>query len=174
MPANPTTTTIASHHARRVLTFALWRIAAADVVGEHELGDGLYDRAWREINPLYMLDQTQPARAEFALMRLAALGAAARTVDAARLGEAVELPASAAELASALHDCVAAIDQNHCLFVDLSPDGREDVLRCRRAAITLLAALEAAQSCSAVSVPEFPGPLRVSRADTPSAVPLPS
>ena len=134
---NTTPMTLDSRHVRRVVTFVLWRVVAVDVIGERELSDGYYDRAWSEINPIYMLDQVA-GHAEFLLVRVAAISAAVRSVAAAADGDQIELPVSPAEVADALRDCLRAIDLNDDLFLQLPADQREDVLKCRRAAIRLL------------------------------------
>jgi hypothetical protein len=137
-----TAVSITSSHVRRIVTFALWRIVATDVVGETELSDGYYDRAWGEINRIYMLDG-DAGRAEFLLVRLAALTAAVRAVGAAAEGQDVELPVAPDEVAEALRDCVRAIDLNGDLLLALPSEEREDVLRCRRTALRLLRSLGA-------------------------------
>jgi hypothetical protein len=172
MAGSQSTTTVMLENGctRRVVTFALWRIIATDVVGERELSDAFYDRAWREINPVYMLEPGAGG-AEFRMMRVAAVGAAARVVATAADGTCVLLPVSTSELAGALGDCVRAIDQNTDLFLGLSPDEREDVMRCRRVATTLLRALDSEDQparadrppAEALSVPEFSGSLTASR-----------
>ena len=130
-------TTIEAGPMRRVLTFALWRVVSADVVGERELSEGFYDLAWRGINPAYELGG-DPGDAEYRLLRLTAVRSAVRAVAAAADGERVDLPVSPEELADALHDCVLTIDQNDQLLDELSAEDRADVGGCREAAIRLL------------------------------------
>lgn len=165
-----TTVMLQNGFMRRVVTFALWQITATEVVGERELSEAFYDRAWREINRTYMLEP-DVGRAEFRMLRIAALSAAARVVATASDGTCVLLPVGESELAAALRDCVRTIDQNTDLFLDLVPDDREDVMRCRRAALRLLAALDDGDQplraerprAPGLSVPEFSGSLAVSR-----------
>lgn len=133
--------TIGSGHTRRIITFALWRVIAVDVVGESELSDGYYDRAWGEINRIYMLN-AEPGGAETRLLRLATLTAAVRSVATAADGACVELPVTPSEVADALRDCVRAIDLGDDLFLALPESERADVLGCRRAAIRLLRSIE--------------------------------
>ncbi len=135
-----TAVTIDSEHVRRVVSFALWRIVAANIVGERALSDGYYDRAWEQINPAYMLEPDNgPADARLA--RLAAITEAVRVVESAAAGERVSLPVRRAELGEALQDCVRAIDLNDDLLLGLSAAEREDVIRCRRTALRLMRSL---------------------------------
>jgi len=124
-------------HTRRVVTFALWRIASSDVVGGHELSDGFYNRAWWGIHPAYMPEQNL-GESEHRMVRLAQVRMAVRAVATAGDGERRELPISAQELDGALNDLLIAMDQNSELLWTLSDAEREDVARCQDAALRLL------------------------------------
>ena len=129
--------TIDSGHVRRVVTFALWRIIAVNIVGERALSDGYYDRALKQINPAYMVEP-EGGPADARLARLSAITAAAQAVESAAAGDRIALPVRREELADALQDCVRAIDLGHDLLLALDEAGREDVSHCRRAALRLL------------------------------------
>jgi hypothetical protein len=171
--ADTTSVTIETRHTRRVISFALWRIMAVDVIGERELSEGVYDRAWREIQTVYV--DGEPGEAEFRLLRIGVLRAAIRAVAAAAQdGQQTELPVSPHELADALRDCVRAIDQNDDLFLTLTEVERNDVVQSRSAAIGLLEALgnrpasgplPAADVRRQIVMPEFSGPVNVTRTE---------
>jgi hypothetical protein len=170
--ADTTSVTIETRHTRRVISFALWRIIAVDVIGERELSEGVYDRAWREIQMVYV--DGEPGEAEFRLLRIGVLRAATRAVAAAEDGQQTGLPVSTQELADALRDCVRAIDQNDDLFLTLTDVERADVVQCRSAAIGLLEAmgnqsasgpLIAADVRRQIVMPEFSGPVNVTRTE---------
>ncbi len=129
--------TLDCDHVRRVVTFALWRIIAVNIVGERALSDGYYDRALKQINPAYMVEpEAGPTDARLA--RLSAITAAAQAVESGAAGDRIALPVRRQELADALQDCVRAIDLGHDLLLALDEGGREDVARCRRTALRLL------------------------------------
>lgn len=138
--ASTTAVTLETGHLKRVVAFALWRVVAVDVVGERELSEGFYDRAWREIDPVYVLGG-DVGDVEFRLVRLSTVSAAVREVTSAADGTRLDLPVAPEEMAAALRDCIRAIDQNEDLFLNLPANGRDDVLRCRRAAVRVLRAV---------------------------------
>ena len=169
--------TVTAEPSRRVIRFALWRIMASDVVGERSLGDALYDRACRAIHPVYGLG-VDDGDAEFRLLRIATLTAAARSLDATATGTAVELPVSPAEYLCALDDCLCALEDNDNLFWNLTPLDRGSVSRCRDEAALQLEAVAAQlpdglhdggivatseQPAAPVAVPEYAEPVRVRR-----------
>jgi hypothetical protein len=161
-----TDVTLKTAASRRVVRYALWRIVATNVIGEHErpLSDALYDRAWQEIHPVYGVG-TDAGEAEFRLLRLAGITATARAVSAASDGSRLALPVSAAEFAGALEDGVRALEDNDNLFWNLGPGDRETVRACRAEALRLLddVLTASAPDDRPVAVPEFPGPVRASR-----------
>jgi hypothetical protein len=166
--AGRTLVTINAGHTRRVVTFALWRIASHEIVGQHELSDSFFDRAWGGIHPAYVLEE-EKGQAELRLSRLVAIQAAVRAVDSASDGERLDLPVTSEELIDALRDCVLAIDQNDELFWGLSPSDQQDVAGCRDAAARLLAAIQdesrppLPSDLPAVAAPEVIGPVVVKR-----------
>ena len=177
MECTVTTVTVTTEPSRRVIRFALWRILANDVVGERALSDALYDRACGAIHPVYGLGVAD-GDAEFRLLRIATMTAAARTVDAAATGTAVELPVSPAEYLCALDDCLCALEDNDNLFWNLAPLDRGFVNRCREEAVLQLEAVGAQlpdgthdgglvatteEPATPIAVPEYAEPVRVRR-----------
>lgn len=155
--------TLDGDHARRVASFALWRIASVNVVGDHALSDGFYDRAWAGIHPAFMLAE-DIGGAEHCLVRLAAVRTAARAINRAADGTRIDLPVSPEELDDALRDFLLAIDQNDELLAELPLDEQEDVARCRGAAAHMLWELGEQTRASALDPPDFAEPPRVYRA----------
>lgn len=166
--ARRTLVTINAGHTRRVVTFALWRIASNNIVGEHELSDSFFDRAWGGIHPAYVLEGVM-GQAEFRLSRLAAVESAVRAVESATDGERLDLPVSPEELIDALRDCVLAIDQNDELFWGLSAADQQDVAGCRDAAARLLATIQSESQASPPDETALPSePARPSEPALPS------
>lgn len=159
-----TKVTLHNDHMRRVTIFALWRIASADIVGNHNLSDGFYDKAWAEIHPAFVPGE-DPGEAEHRLIRLRAIQNAARAVSDAALGERVPLPVRWHEFDDALRDFLRAVDQNEELMQSLSTGEQEDIIACRGAAAHLLWELEERVAVPPLLPPDFADPPRVYRAE---------
>jgi hypothetical protein len=174
--AGSTNITIEAGHVRRVLTFALWRIVSADIVGECELSEDFYDLAWRGIHRDYQL-HGGVGEAEYRLVRIGAVSAAVRAVAAAADGDRLELPVAPEELSDALRDCMLAIDQNDEVLANLPTGERREVVGCRYTASRLLdwlaGQLEPGEPMPrspghSLTVPEFPGSPRIRRTRAPA------
>lgn len=159
-----TKVTLENDHTRRVIIFALWRIASVNVVGNDNLSDGFYDKAWAEIHPAYVPGEN-PGEAEHRLIRLRAVQNAARAVSDAALGERVPLPVRWVEFDDALRDFLRAVDQNEELLEGLPEAEQEDIMACRGAAAHLLWELEERVAPPPLLPPDFADPPEVYRTE---------
>lgn len=163
--------TLDSEPSRRVVIFALWRIASSDVVGTRKLSDDLYDKAWAGIHPAYVPGDDL-GEAEHCLVRLGAIQSAARTLAKAELGERLVLPVSPREFDDALRDFLIAIEQSDELLAELRVPEQEDIARCRAAAAQLLWEVDKLMLPATLRPPEFAEPPLVYRQDRTRDLPL--
>lgn len=149
-------------HTRRVLIFALWRIASANIVGEHDLSEAVYDKAWAGIHTEYMPDG-DVAAAEHRLIRLGSVQRAVRAASRAKIGDTLELPVAPEEMDDAMRDFLLALDQNDELRQAMPEEEQEDIALCRGAAAQVLWELGEALNPTAPRPPEFAEPPKVYR-----------